>query len=633
MENKTDFLQQIAPFNALPESILAEVASMMTIRTFENEETVYLQDKSKLETVDIIVKGSYSAYFYDNNQIKRLEEHYNEKDIYGGSSVLLNKQFSSRTVIAQAETEVLLFDKNEFKALCRSYNEFFHHFTHQFGNKMMNDEYAHFIKQNSMVEENFFDADLSFTRKRNTITPRQLVTCQPETPIHEVAQLMKTHTVNCVYIQQKDELIAYASKDTLIKTALAEQKQINTPVIEIADKDIITISKNALVYEALLALYPSQQEYLLVTDDEKPLGYLSRYRLLTEHAQSPLVFIQSVKLSNTVFELKEKWAKVPEFISSLLGRGVNAEIVNRIISTIADEILLRVIEGVKKEMPAPPAKFCFMVLGSEGRNEQTLATDQDNAIIYEDKANLQREAVRAYFLEFADRISTRLNDVGFKFCEGGFMAKNPKWCHSLSHWKRNYDSWIAEPSPEKVVQFSTFFDCKFVYGDKSLFDELHVHMEQCIGNAGPKFLFNLVSNTLKYELPLTLFKGIKTFTHDEKKVFNIKHAMSTIVDMARMYALHHKVLENNTGLRLKKLNKLGHIDEAQYKELMNAYYYLMGLRLKNQSAQILHEFEQASNLIEPKRLTTVEQATLREIFKFIKTVQWVIKAKFNIPTM
>lgn len=632
MENKTDFLQQIAPFNALPESILSEVSSMMTIRTFDKEETVYLQDKSKLETIDIIVKGSYSAYFYDTNQKKRLEEHYNEKDIYGGSSVLLNKQFSTRTVIAQSGTEVLTLDRNEFKALCRSYNEFFHHFTHQFGNKMLNDEYAHFIKQNSMFEENFFDADLIFTRKINTIDPRQLVTCKPKTPIHDVAHLMKKNTVNCVYIEDKGELIAYASKDTLIKSALAEHKQIDTPVIEIADKNIITIAKNALVYEALLALYPSQQEYLLVTDNDKPLGYLSRYRLLTEHAQSPLVFIQSVKLSNTTFELKEKWAKVPEFISSLLGRGVNAEIVNRIISTIADEILLRVIEGVIKEMPTPPAQFCFMVLGSEGRNEQTLATDQDNAIIYEDKANLQREAVRAYFLEFADQISTRLNNIGFKFCEGGFMAKNPKWCHSLSHWKRNYDSWIAEPSPEKVVQFSTFFDCKFVYGDKSLFDELHAHMEQCIGTAGPKFLFNLVSNTLKYELPLTLFKGIKTFTRDEKKVFNIKHAMSTIVDMARMYALHHKVLENNTGLRLKKLNKLGHIEESQYKELINAYYYLMGLRLKNQSAQILQEFEEASNLIEPKRLTTVEQATLREIFKFIKTVQWVIKAKFNIQT-
>ncbi|MBS2099292.1 DUF294 nucleotidyltransferase-like domain-containing protein [Carboxylicivirga linearis] len=630
MKDKKEFLQHISPFNILSDSILSDVSEMMSVKSFKKNETIYVQDKSPIKTVDIIVQGAYKANFYDSNHVLRLEELYNSEDIYGGSSVLLNKQYSIRTVIALEDTEVLTLDKEEFKALCRSYHEFFDFFSDQFGNKMLNDAYAHFVKQNTMFEENFIDADLIFTRKIDTIAPRLLVTCSPETPLHKVAALMRDNVVNCVYIEQDEELIAYVSKDTLIKNALANEVSTNAEVISVAETDVVTISKDALVYEALLALYPSQKEYLLVKDGDKNLGYLSRYRLLTEHAQSPMVFIQSVKLSNTTFELKEKWAKVPEFIESMLGRGVNAEIVNRIISTIADEILSRVINGVINEMPPAPAQFCFMVLGSEGRNEQTLATDQDNAIIYEDKANLQRETVRAYFLEFADRISSRLDDIGFKFCTGGFMAKNPKWCHSLSHWKRNYDSWIAEPAPDQVVKFSTFFDCRFVYGDESLFDELHQHMLDCIDKAPPKFSYNLVSNTLQYEVPLTVFKGIKTFVKNDKKVFNIKHAMSTIVDMARMYALRYKIQDNNTGVRLKKLYQAGHFDESQYKELLNAYYYLMGLRLKNQSTQILRDFTEATNFLELKRLTAVEQATLREIFKFLKNMQWVIKARFNI---
>ncbi len=630
MKNKLAFLTSIPPFNNLPESIIKELSEVMVLKKYDEGETIYTQDKSKLETVDIIVKGAYKAYFYDENNVLRLEELYNANDIYGGSAVLLNKLFSNRTVIAQENTEVLTLDKDEFKALCRTFHDFFQHFNDQFGNKMLNDEYARFVKRNSKYEENYIDADLIFTRKISSITPRLLVTCPPETPIHEVAALMQKHTVNCVFVEENKKLIAYASRDTLIKKALANQKKINTPVIEIAEKEVITISKEALVYEALLALYPTSKEYLLVQEGNKYLGYLSRYRLLTENAQSPLVFIQSVKLSNTVLDLKEKWLKVPEIIASMIGRGVNAEIVNKIISTIADEILLRVIDGVIKEMPPAPAKFCFMVLGSEGRNEQTLATDQDNAIIYEDKANLQRERVRTYFLEFAEKISSRLNDIGFKYCTGGFMAQNPKWCHSLSHWKRNYDSWTTESNPDQVVKFSTFFDCKYVCGDQTLFDELQGHMLHCMENASTKFLFSLVSNTLQYEVPLTLFKGIKTFTQDDKKVFNIKHAMSTIVDMARMYSLQFKVMETNTGLRLKKLFEASHLEEYQYKELMNAYYYLMGLRLKNHAHQILHEFKPATNFVEPKSLTAVEQATLREIFKFISRIQWIIKAKFNI---
>src|SRR5206468_9206428 len=117
----------------------------------------------------------------------------------------------------------------------------------------------------------------------------------------------------------------------------------------------------------------------------------------------------------------------------LLGRGVQAEFVNQVITTVADTIATKVIEGVIAEMGPPPAKFVFMVLGSEGRKEQTFKTDQDNAIIYEDKANEHRELVREYFLRFADTVSGRLNDIGFSFCEGGFMAKNPNWTHSLSH--------------------------------------------------------------------------------------------------------------------------------------------------------------------------------------------------------
>lgn len=628
--DKKEFLKKVPPFNKLPDSILEEVSEMMTHKVFENQETIYVQDKTKLKTIDIIVKGAYSAYFHDSNQVLRLEESYIPNDIYGGSSVLLNKQHSIRTVVTKENTEVLKLAKDEFKSLCRSYHDFFQHFTDMFGVKMMKDEYAQLVKRDSMFEENFMDADLIFTRTIETITPRVLITCPPETPLHQVAALMDQNTVNCVYVEKDGELVAFASKDTLIKSALAQQKEIHTPVMEIAEQHVVSIPKNAFLYDALLKLFLSQGEYLLVKDGNKPLGYLSRYRLLTEHAQSPMVFIQSVKLSNTIFELKEKWTKVPEFITSMTGRGVNAEIVNKIISTIADEILLRVINGVKKDMPPPPARFCFMVLGSEGRHEQTLATDQDNAIIYEDKANEHREEVRAYFLEFADKVSTRLNDVGFKFCTGGFMAKNPKWCHSLSHWKNNYEKWIQDSSPDKVIQFSTFFDCRFIYGEKSLFDQMQEHYHFCIDNASPRFLYSLVTNTLHYEPPLTLFQGIKTFTQDEKKVFNIKHAMTTIVDMARMYGLQQKIQETNTGQRLKLLYEGGHLEEARYKELMNAYYYMMGLRLKNQSAQVLQDFTEPSNLIEPKRLTMVEQATLKEIFKFIKTVQWGIKAKFNM---
>ncbi len=630
MENKIDFLKTVHPFDKLPETVLSDVAGLMIERRFDEPAVVYIQDKSEISSVDILVEGQYDASFYDSNNVLRLQEHYTRNSVYGGSSVLLNKKFSIRTVTAQPGTVVLTLDKEEFKSLCHSFKDFFQYFTTQFGQKMLNDEYAHFVKRNNTSEGNFIDADNIFTRKISSITPRPLITCPPDTPAYVVADLMVKREVNCLYVEEDGELVGLVTKDILVKKVIAHQEKNSVPVIKIAKKKIISIPGEALLYEALLAMFQTKLEYIIVRDGNTNLGYLSRYRLMTEHAQSPLVFIQSVKLSSTVPELKEKWEKVPELISKLLDRGVNAEIVNRIVTTIADEILLKVIEGVKEEMPPAPAKYAFMVMGSEGRQEQTLVTDQDNAIIYEDKANEQRELVREYFLDFADRISTRLNAIGFSFCEGGFMAKNPKWTHSLSHWKGNYDEWINLAAPDTVIKFSTFFDCRFIYGEKKLFNELKQHMINCIGNSSSKFLFNVASNALHYEPPLTFFNAIRTFSQDEKKVFNLKKSMTPIVDLIRMLALKNMIMEPNTGQRMHKLYEGGFLSESQFNELHHAYYYLMGLRLRNQSRSILIDFEEPSNLIEPKKLTQVEQVSLREIFKFIKDFQTMIRLEFKL---
>lgn len=628
--NRVEFLQKVEPFNLLPQSVLEEVAGLMKSFEFEKETNVYYQDKTELLSIDIIVEGQYDAFFYDQNQEKKLEKHYTAGFVYGGGSILLNKRKSIRSVVAHKGTKILTLNRDDFKSVCRSYEKFFQYFTHQFGQKMLNDEYAQFIKRNTSIEGNFIDADQIFTRTIDTITPRQLILCSPNDSAESIAKIMVEKTVNCVYIVEEKRIIGIITKDMLVKRVMSKGKSNKIKAISFLKKNYIAIQHDALVYDALLKMFQAKLEFILVRRGTENLGYISRYRLLTEHAQSPLVFIQGVKLAQTVDELKEKWARVPELITRLIGRGVNAEIVNQIVTTIADTILLQVIHGVKNEMPPAPAKFAFMVMGSEGRQEQTLVTDQDNAIIYEDKANEKREEVRKYFLEFAKMISERLDYVGFKFCEGGFMAMNPKWTHSLSHWKRTYDQWINEASPDNVIKFSTFFDCRLIYGNKHLFQELDQYMINCIDKTSSQFLYHLVSNALHYEPPLTFFNNIRTISKDDKKVFNIKHAMNPIVDIIRMNALKNKIIEPNTGRRMQRLFEEGHYSEKQYKEIRHAYYYLMGMRLKNQSVSIIEDFEPPTNFVPIDSLTQVEYSTLKEIFKFIKNLQSGIKMTSNI---
>ncbi|MBC7416574.1 MAG: CBS domain-containing protein, partial [Pedobacter sp.] len=417
---------------------------------------------------------------------------------------------------------------------------------------------------------------------------------------------------------------------TLRDRVIALQRNAVDPISSVMDKNIISISKNALVYEAVLMMFRTKIRYLLVEDEGTFIGFLSRNRLLSEQAQSPLVFIQSVKLASNTKELKSKWEKVPQIVAQLIGRGVHAEIVNEVVTVIADTISLKVIEEVIEEIGDAPAKFVYIVLGSEGRKEQTLKTDQDNAIIYEDKANEHREEVRAYFLKFASLVSDKLNDIGFVYCSGDFMASNPEWTHSLSHWKKNYKSWIDDALPESAIKFSTMFDCRAIYGEMAIIDELRVFVDEELQKPNEKFFVFLAKNALQYEPPLTFFKNIKTYKVEEKEVFDIKKAMTPIVDLVRVYALQNRIFKKeNTGERLKALRDLEVFTETQFNELMQSYYYLMGLRLKNQTKQIINDNKVPQNSIELDSLTKIEKVTLKEIFKTILSFQSGIRLKFT----
>jgi CBS domain-containing protein len=630
-QERLAFLKTVKPFQLLPEEVLMGVVNLLEEVRHTKEAVIYQQDVSKMRGVDILVEGEYNAFFYDSSQTKRLPESYGRGFCYGGFSVLLNKKRSIRTVIAKKGTVVYFLHRSHFRSLCQAYEDFFHYFTLEFARRMLNDEYAHFVKPSNTLDENYIAADKFYSRKLETVESRELICCPAETPVHEAAVMMGRHRVSCLFVEDEQQrIIGYVTDITLRDNVIARQVSLQTPIREVMDAPVVSISPDAYVYEAMLLMFRTKIRYLLIGKEGEYTGFISRNKLLSDQSQSPFVFIQSVKLALSVEELRNKWQKVPEIVYQLLNRGVKAEIVNQVITTVADTIAQKVIEGVIDEMGPPPAKFVFMVLGSEGRKEQTLNTDQDNAIIYEDKANEQRELVRDYFLKFAEQVSEQLNTIGFSFCEGGFMAKNPKWTHSLSHWKRNYTTWIGESSPERVMNFATFFDCRFLYGEPAIMEELKEFLNEELKSIGEIFLYHMAKNALQYEPPLTtFFKNIRTFSKGSQQVFNIKKTMTPIVDLVRVYALKNRIFLSNTGERLEALKEGGVFTDTEYRELLQSYYYLMGMRLKNQAVQIIHDKVPADNLLDPNKLTKVEQVTLKEIFKVIGDFQAKIKLVFT----
>ncbi|HEX8020819.1 DUF294 nucleotidyltransferase-like domain-containing protein [Mucilaginibacter sp.] len=630
MVQRLEFLSKVSPFNLLPAEVLEEIADQLQEIRYSKDTVIYQQEVTKMRGVDIVAEGEYESFFYDSQQNKRLLEHHHSGYCYGGISVLLNRKQSIRTVIAKRGTTVFFLHRKDFRSLCKTYEEFFQYFTSDFGKRMLNDEFAHFYKRPATFEESYIASEQLYSRKIETIEYREIVSCPQSTPVYETARLMAKHKVSCIFIRDEQaKIVGYVTDITLRDNVVAKQADTSQPVGNVMGNPIVCISTNAYVYEAILMMFRTKTRYLLIKNGDEFVGSISRNKLLAEQAQSPLVFIQSVKQAISVQELKRKWESVPQMVTQLLGRGVNAEIVNQVITTIADTIAIKVIESVIEVMGQPPAKFVFMVLGSEGRKEQTFKTDQDNAIIYEDKANEHREEVREYFLSFAQQVSEKLDHIGFSFCTGGYMAQNPKWTHSLSHWKRNYESWMTEAVPETVIQFSTFFDCRYLYGEASIMDELKEFLDEELQKPLGKIFFHMAKNALQYEPPLTFFKNIKTFTKGSQEVFDIKKSMTPIVDLVRMYALRHRIFEVNTGERLKALKEKDVFNEKEVHELIQSYYFLMSLRLRNQASQIIQDRTEPDNYIDPDKLTKIEKVALKEIFRTIDNFQTRIKVEFT----
>lgn len=473
-------------------------------------------------------------------------------------------------------------------------------------------------------------SDHFYSKRVKDLQVRHLRIASSETPVFECAKRMAAEQVSCLFIGCSDqEIWGYITDITLRDRLLARQLSPQIPVSEIMESNMVSIHPEAFLVEALLLMFRTKSRYLLVKNQKGYLGWISRTKILTEQSQGPFMFVQSVKEARQITELKAKWTRMPEIIHLLICRGMKARIVNQIITTVADTITQRVIERVFKDIGQAPAKFVFFVMGSEGRGELTLKTDQDNAIIYEDKANEQREVVREYFLDFATRVSTALDEIGIVFCEGELMAMNPKWTHSLSHWKRNYETWIQDASQETAMNYATFFDCRAIYGEANLLEELEEFMDIQLQSAPERFYVNLGHNALQYEPPLTFFRQIRTEKIEGEKQINLKQTMRTIVDLARVYVLKYRIFETNTERRIHALAEKGVFSAKEAMELTQAFDYLMSLRLENQAQLILEKGKKPKNFLAIDQLTKVQSVTLIEIFKVVQDFQARIKITFT----
>jgi CBS domain-containing protein len=321
-------------------------------------------------------------------------------------------------------------------------------------------------------------------------------------------------------------------------------------------------------------------------------------------------------------ELRDSRAKLPVFVKALLESGARVESVTRIMTTVSDAILGRLIALAEAELGAPPATYAFVVLGSEARSEQPRPTDQDNALIYADVPPERSEAARDYFLRLGEKVCGWLDQIGYRRCKGEVMACNPKWCQPLSKWRQYFADCITAANPQDLLDVNVFFDFRCAHGEADHVNQLRQHLHrQLAGEGRHTFFFHLTQSTLQFRPPRGFFGNIQLESPGEgPAAFNIKAATIPLVNFARLYALQHGFAETNTLDRLRRLRDQGLLVASSHDELVQAYSVLMQMRLTHQAAQ-WHRGVAPDNFIDLQELTQLDRSVLKKVFADIAVFQ------------
>jgi PAS domain S-box-containing protein len=448
---------------------------------------------------------------------------------------------------------------------------------------------------------------------------RDAFTCDLETPIAALARQMTARNATAALVTADHAVIGIITDADLRARALAGDAGLNAAVCTIMSAPITRISERALIYEALMRMEEKGVQHLAVEDENGQIVSLVDYKSLIQFQRyGAIVLTRQISRAENAEAVARGVSQTPPLIRALVESGARPRQVTRALSGVCNAATERLIEQAIAQLGPPPAPFAFIAMGSQGRQEQTLFTDQDNGIIFASPPGADPAQLGAYFLQLGEYVSQGLAAAGYAACRGGVMASQPRWCRSLAAWKTGFDEWVRKPEAQELIDFSIFFDFRTVYGDADLSHDLRRYIHQQLQDA-PGFFPFFARNALTFKPPFRLLGGVYLGGEPAGQI-NLKDAAMPIVSFARLYALRHQINQTHTLERLAALAERGILLPASRDEISAAYDFLMRLRLQNQLAA-LGEGRQPDNLIQPGRLGYIEQELLKQAFAQIAAVQ------------
>ena len=455
---------------------------------------------------------------------------------------------------------------------------------------------------------------------------REAIALPPHTSIMEAAQVMRDQRVSSILIVKDGVLFGLITDRDLRNRVVAAGLDTQRPIMEIATLAPMTIDIQRHAFDALLMMARHNIHHVPVMQGQDVAGMITSTDLTEQQSNSAVYLAGAIYKQTSVAGLVETSARIKQLQQNLAAAEASAYSTGHIVSAITDALTSRLLQLGELQLGPPPVDYAWVAAGSQGRNEQTAKSDQDNCLIIDDAYDERLHG--EYFTELSRFVCDGLDACGYVYCPGEMMAMTTEWRQPLRQWRQYFRRWIDQPEPKALMLTCVFFDQRFVYGKRELLDALRQEvLERARGQR--LFLAFMVGIALTHQPPLNWLGNlslIKGGEHDG--TIDLKHTgIVPIIDLARVYALAGGCPAVNTKDRLDNAAASGEISEQRVRDLLDALEYLSTLRLQHQ-ARRMSDGHAADNYLRPDELSNFERGHLKEAFNVVKSLQAVLANRY-----
>ncbi len=612
------FLKDYPPFNKMSEPDLAEVAQLITVKYYQPDEFIFREGDDPSGNCFVLNQGNVKLT--KNEATKSiLVDQCEPGDIFGVRAIITGNPYSMSAQCIE-ESLVYAFPQTYFQHLFESNNAFSNYFASGYA--------AGQIIVRADQDENKAALTTSLVAPKIEY-PTDVITIQSGT-IEEASKIMSQHNVGSIIISSAEKHPLGIITDTdlrnkVLATGLSPKAQVSS----IMASPVKTITPAATLSEVMMEMIRSGVHHLVVTEDgtnqSEICGIVSDHDVVLSQQNHPASLIKTIKRSNNPSEWKLVRDKAEQMLAEYLQQEVKTSLLAALITKINDTIIEKAISRSLQKFPEiGEIEFTWLNLGSEGREEQLLRTDQDNAIVFSDGED--NEQSQEMLLGLAEDVNENLIECGFVKCPADIMARNPKYCQPVSAWKKYFSEWVSSPDPKSVMKSTIFFDYRLGYGSRKLVSDLNSHLVSII-KKNDIFLNFLAQNSLQNPPPLSFFKNFLVERSGEHKdEFDIKkRGMMPLADAARLLLLDHHVVDiKNTVERFEKLAEIEPNNRSLFEAAADSYEIFMSHRARNGLAK-----KDSGRFISLSELNKLEKQVLKNAFLSIKEVQDIVKVRFQ----